>query len=192
VNDGIDVRRDIDQYLPWVTKIAKSVAYRNTLSRHLDYKELIGAGWKGLSDAEKTFDPNKGVTFKTFAQLRIKGCMLDELRSRDVLPRLHRRRIKAGILPDIKHFHFSSIDAVDPRNKFDVASHRTSEIDLVYLEEYTAHIFRSLDKRERIIAYLYFIEGKTCKETGIYVGVTENRVSQLLKLIRKTISQSLE
>jgi RNA polymerase sigma factor (sigma-70 family) len=189
---GIDVHEDIDQYLPWLTKIAKVVSHHNALFRHVDYTELIGAGWKGLSDAAKTFDPNKGVKFKTFAELRIKGCMLDELRSSDILPRGYRQRVKSGAIPDIKHFHFSVLDEVDSRNKFDVASYRTSELDQVHFQEYTAHLFRSLGKRDRIIARLYFIEDKTCKEISVYFGVSESRINQILKLIRKRISQSLE
>jgi RNA polymerase sigma factor for flagellar operon FliA len=59
--------------------------------RHCDREELIQSGIFGLIDAIDRFDPGKGVKFETYAILRIRGAVIDELRSRDWVPRGRRR-----------------------------------------------------------------------------------------------------
>src|SRR5687767_14240667 len=49
--------------------------------------ELVSAGTLGLMQAVDTFDPARGYTFGTFAALRVRGAMLDELRNQDHAPR---------------------------------------------------------------------------------------------------------
>ena len=58
------------------------------------FGELVSAGSLGLIDAVDKFDPNKHVTFKTYAQYRIKGSILDELRSMDTYSRSMRKKIQ--------------------------------------------------------------------------------------------------
>jgi RNA polymerase sigma factor FliA len=58
---------------------------------HCDREELIQCGIFGLINAIERFDPDKGVKFETYAILRIRGAVIDELRSRDWVPRSHRR-----------------------------------------------------------------------------------------------------
>jgi len=57
--------------------------------------ELWSAGALGLLDAAARFDPQKDVKFETFAEHRIRGAMLDELRRTDHLPRRLRQRTEA-------------------------------------------------------------------------------------------------
>ncbi|MCD4744277.1 MAG: FliA/WhiG family RNA polymerase sigma factor [Desulfobacteraceae bacterium] len=58
------------------------------------FGELVSAGSLGLIDAVDKFDPNKHVSFKTYAQYRIKGAILDELRSMDTYSRSMRKKIQ--------------------------------------------------------------------------------------------------
>ena len=58
------------------------------------FDDLVSAGSLGLIDAVDKFDHNKHVNFKTYAQYRIKGAILDELRSMDVYSRSIRKKIK--------------------------------------------------------------------------------------------------
>jgi len=55
-------------------------------------EDLINAGTQGLMDAMEKFDPGRGVQFGTYAEFRIKGAMMDELRNMDWLPRSMRRK----------------------------------------------------------------------------------------------------
>jgi RNA polymerase sigma factor for flagellar operon FliA len=79
------------KYAPLVKKIAERMAMR--LPPHICKDELIGPGIIGLFDAIEKFDSTKGIQFKTYANLRIKGAILDELRKMDWISRSVRRNI---------------------------------------------------------------------------------------------------
>ncbi|WP_163575591.1 RNA polymerase sigma factor FliA [Halomonas faecis] len=83
----------LDQYLPLVRRQALSLQVRLPASIELD--DLIQAGTVGLLEAMGRFDAGQGASFATFASQRIRGAMLDELRSRDWLPRSVRRNARA-------------------------------------------------------------------------------------------------
>ena len=79
------------KYAPLVKKIAERMAMR--LPPHISKDELIGPGIIGLFDAIEKFDSSKGIQFRTYANLRIKGAILDELRKMDWISRSVRRNI---------------------------------------------------------------------------------------------------
>jgi RNA polymerase sigma factor for flagellar operon FliA len=68
------------------------MADRTPKSVELD--DLIGEGTLGLLDAAGRFDPTRGIKFRTFAEQRIRGAMLDYLRSLDWVPRTLRQKQK--------------------------------------------------------------------------------------------------
>jgi RNA polymerase sigma factor for flagellar operon FliA len=55
----------------------------NRVPRHVSRDDLVSAGMAGLAQAARSFDPGRGITFPRYASTRIKGALLDELRSRD-------------------------------------------------------------------------------------------------------------
>ncbi len=67
----------IIEYLPLVKKI---VGRMNTRNREYDEDDLFSIGAIGLIDAIKKFDTTKGASFETYAQIRVKGAIIDELR----------------------------------------------------------------------------------------------------------------
>ncbi len=69
------------QYTPLIKYIAYWLSTR--LPPHISIDDLMGAGVIGLMDALNKFDSRKKVQFKTYAEFRIRGAMLDELRSLD-------------------------------------------------------------------------------------------------------------
>jgi len=77
------------KYIPLLKFIAGRIAMR--LPPHIDINDIINAGALGLIDAVEKFDVNKGVKFKTYAEFRIKGAMLDSLRGMDWVPRSVRK-----------------------------------------------------------------------------------------------------
>jgi RNA polymerase sigma factor for flagellar operon FliA len=89
-------RRDeiILEYAPQIKFVAHRLAMR--LPPHVELDDLISAGVIGLIDAIDKFDPSRNIQFKTYAEFRIKGSMLDELRSQDWVPRSVRQ--KAAVL----------------------------------------------------------------------------------------------
>jgi len=78
------------KYAPLIKYIAHRMAMR--LPPHISTEVLISAGVIGLMDALNKYDPNKNVQFKTYAEFRIRGAMLDELRSLDWVPRSIRQK----------------------------------------------------------------------------------------------------
>jgi RNA polymerase sigma factor for flagellar operon FliA len=81
---------ELVDYLPLVKYIAGRLAI--SLPRSVELDDLINAGVVGLIDAYNNFDVGKGVKFETYASLRIRGSILDELRGMDWVPRSTRAR----------------------------------------------------------------------------------------------------
>ena len=78
------------KYAPLIKYIAHRLAMR--LPSHISVKDLMSAGVIGLIHAVGKFDPKKNVSFKTYAEFRIRGAMLDELRALDWVPRSVRQK----------------------------------------------------------------------------------------------------
>ncbi|MBU1340102.1 MAG: FliA/WhiG family RNA polymerase sigma factor [Proteobacteria bacterium] len=82
----------IIEYAYLVKHIASRFAMR--LPSSVFFDELVSAGSLGLIDAVDKFDASKHVSLKTYAQYRIKGAILDELRSMDTYSRSMRKKIQ--------------------------------------------------------------------------------------------------
>ncbi|MBI5509021.1 MAG: FliA/WhiG family RNA polymerase sigma factor [Deltaproteobacteria bacterium] len=72
-------------YLPFVRKVVSRLARR--LPSHVRIDDLMGAGVVGLLEAFDRYDPTRVTNFETFAEFRVKGALLDELRRRDLMAR---------------------------------------------------------------------------------------------------------
>lgn len=68
----------IKKYIPLVKYIASRVIIGKT--KYMDYEDLVSYGLIGLMDAMNKFDQNKGMKFSTYASIRIRGAMIDEIR----------------------------------------------------------------------------------------------------------------
>lgn len=79
----------IVKYTPLIKYIANRIAIR--LPSHIDTEDIVNTGVLGLMDAIEKFDPTRGVKFETYAEFRIKGAILDELRALDWVPRSVRK-----------------------------------------------------------------------------------------------------
>ena len=80
----------VEKYAPLVRMVAKKISYR--LPPNVELDDLISAGVIGLLDAIEKFDPVKCPSFKRYAEIRIRGAILDELRSLDWVSRSVRRK----------------------------------------------------------------------------------------------------
>ena len=77
------------KFFPYIEKVARRLARR--LPAHVEMDDLISSGVIGLMEAAERFDPKRVDRFEAFAEFRIRGAMLDDLRSRDTLSRDMRR-----------------------------------------------------------------------------------------------------
>lgn len=82
------------EHLPIVRFLARRIHER--LPQHVDMEDLVSAGVLGLMDAFRKFDPQKKVQFRSYAQFRIRGAILDSLRTLDWSPRDLRRKGRAA------------------------------------------------------------------------------------------------
>jgi RNA polymerase sigma factor for flagellar operon FliA len=84
--------KTIEEFIPIIKHLAYKVSKRFEDDNIID--ALISAGIVGLLEAMEKFDAGKGAKLNTFAYLRIRGAMIDELRSRDWFPRSARAKSK--------------------------------------------------------------------------------------------------
>ncbi len=88
----------VQQHLPLVRTVVGRLAV--SLPAHIDQDDLYSAGVVGLLDALRRYDPTSPASFETYARLRIRGAVLDELRRVDWVPRsVHEkaRRVQAAM-----------------------------------------------------------------------------------------------
>jgi RNA polymerase sigma factor for flagellar operon FliA len=87
-----DRERTIEEFTP----IIKNLAYKISKGFEDNFviDDLISAGITGLLEAMEKYDVSRGIKLNTFAYLRIRGAMIDELRSRDWFPRSARSKAK--------------------------------------------------------------------------------------------------
>ncbi len=94
--DSEDVLR---RYMPLVRRVVQRLAVRKP--PHIELDDLVSWGIVGLLDAIGKYDPAKEALFSTYAQFRIRGAILDHLRSLDWVPRSVRQ--KAALIEKVSH-----------------------------------------------------------------------------------------
>jgi len=90
--DEVQREKLLMEHLPHVHYIARRIHYR--LPPQVPLEDLVHAGILGLMDAVQKFDPNKNVRLKYYAEIRIRGAILDSLREVDWSPRALRRKAR--------------------------------------------------------------------------------------------------
>jgi len=144
------------EHLPIVRFLARRIHER--LPQHVDIEDLVSAGVVGLMDAFSKFDATKNVQFRSYAQFRIRGAILDSLRTLDWSPRELRRKGRAVE---------EAIRALTARlghapNEAEVAEEMALGLDdyqlllgdLKGLEIGTLHMERNEDSGEEELAYV--------------------------------------
>lgn len=156
----LDVRnRLVERHLALVHHFAQRMEPRT--GGAVERGDLVSAGAVGLMNAISAYDPERGFRFSTFAARRIRGAMLDEMRSRDVAPRSVRRRqrqledARARLSVELdrtpSHPELASVLGVDPQTlwrwKWDVdRSQRVALTDVVTGEDRVGGQFEEWDR----------------------------------------------
>lgn len=76
----------LEEYLPLLKHIVGRLAM--AMPSHVSHEDLHSAGLVGLLQAVRSYDPQGGASFETYARFRIRGAVIDELRRMDWVPRL--------------------------------------------------------------------------------------------------------
>lgn len=132
----------VEQHAALVKRIAYHLIAR--LPASVDVEDLIQAGMIGLLDASHQFDSSQGASFETYAGIRIRGAMLDEIRRNDWAPRsVHR---KAREISNTMHV----IEQQKGRNASDTEVAQAMGLDISeyhqQLQDSTGHQLFSLDE----------------------------------------------
>lgn len=126
----------IVEHLGLVKRIAYHLIGRLPSSVHLD--DLIQAGMLGLIEASKNYDPSQGASFETYAGIRVRGAMLDEVRHADWSPRsLHKKMREVS----------EAVHLIENETGRDARDHEIAERMGIDLEDYHAIIRDSVNSR---------------------------------------------
>lgn len=144
------------EHLPIVRFLARRIHER--LPQHVDIEDLVSAGIVGLMDAFAKFDPAKKVQFRSYAQFRIRGAILDSLRTLDWSPRELRRKGRA-VEEAIRALtarlgRAPGEGEVAAEMGLDLEEYQQLLGDLKGLEIGTLHLERNQDSGEEELAYV--------------------------------------
>ena len=111
----------VERHAPLVKRIAYHLMARLPASVQVD--DLIQSGMIGLMEAAKNFDGSKGASFETFAGIRIRGAMLDEMRRGDWTPRsVHRNaRLIADTNAELEALLGRDVKDIEVAEKLDIS-----------------------------------------------------------------------
>lgn len=220
---SVSVRHKVQEYSATATQSARDELILNHLwlVRHLvgkltarlppgvDVDNLESAGLLGLVEAAQRFDIARGVDFKAFAALRIRGAIIDEARRNSPLPQELLQHVKlvtkaqekltppitaeglsaaTGLTTDqvldaLTAIPLTQIKTLDP--SADELTRFTEDVSANNMEReddqrLLADAIAALPERERLIVTMYYKEDLRLKEIGELLGLSESRVSRLL------------
>lgn len=167
----------VEQYVPLANKLAYQK--KRSLPAFVDVEELVSAAYLGLVEAANRFDPVKGIAFSTFAFPRISGAINDHLRSQW-------RASRANAQPLVS-LDQSAGDATALRDTIEARPEKADRVEELFDE-----IVSNCDDDAKNVLRLYYIEETPMKEVGRRMGVSESRISQLIKGYKTSIRSRYE
>jgi len=168
---------EVTDYMPLVHQVV--ARFMGKLPPNVLRDDLIAAGTYGLIDSLRKNGDGRGPTFEWYARIRIRGAILDELRSQDWLTRRARSRVIAT--HGVEAGQRSAAIALEELPSVDVAT-EPSPFDLAceHLERRAlADAVATLPDRERRIITRHYFEDVQFKTIAQELGVSEPRISQL-------------
>lgn len=211
--------RLVVQYSPLVKYVAGRM--RSRLPHSVDQDDLVSDGVLGLMDAIERFDPSRGLSFQTFAVPRIRGAIIDGLRSMDFVPRSVRDKVRVvqqasvkleerlGRLPEDEEIAREvGVPVQQVRDLTKQASSTHANLDDFELADELAsaaddsveqgdvsaslrRVIAELNERDQVVIALYYFEGLTLADIGKVLGVTESRISQVHSRATTTLRAKL-
>ena len=190
--------RLVENYLPLVNVIAGRIAI--SLPSHVDRDDLISSGFFGLLDAVERYDLKRQNKFETYAGVRIRGAMLDYLRSKDWIPLSVRQKIRAyeKCVSELEgslgrsatdeeiadaQINVATVIPLDDYMRAETAINAAPSpqetIEKQERQELLAKAIDRLPERERQVVSLYYHEELTMKEISLVLSISEARVCQL-------------
>lgn len=157
------------QIIRWIKIVVMKTLKEKNLMR-LDVNTLISAGMLGYSQSLRRFDPKRQVKFKTFAEHRIKGAVLDEVRKMIGDERCKTKR------PISVEYDFTQMSD-DGWTMRDLESQLDLDLCLRKI---------ALDDHEKEFL-LHRVSGMSLREIALAFGYSESRASQILAKIKRVV-----
>jgi len=168
----------IEDGIPLVKFIAHRIA--NRVPSHVDVDDLINSGIMGLIEAADRFEPERNVKFKTYAEQRIRGAIIDNLRGLDWVPRTLRRKQK-----DIE----GAYQALEQRHGRPTTDEEVAEHLGVSLDD----LHKSLDELKGVTLGLFTDAGETLDGEGFIAFIPDpDAEDPSIKLHEKEIRDILK
>jgi RNA polymerase sigma factor for flagellar operon FliA len=196
----------VQRYAFLIDRVARRISART--ANAVQPGDLWSVGALGLLDAWKRFDAGRAVKFESFAEHRIRGAMIDELREMDHLPRRLRAdadkarkakhalevtlgreptqdelAAKLGIsIEEVDNLEALSQPAMPLNPEIPLASHEARQDEKLYQAETVQQLTAAIEKlpqRLALLLSLHYVEGLTYKEIAQALEVSEARVCQL-------------
>jgi RNA polymerase sigma factor (sigma-70 family) len=167
-----NIQKLVVDFMPLANKLA--CQKKKNLPKFVDLEDLKSAAYLGLVEAANRFNPDLGIKFSTFAYLRILGSICDYLREYYKINK-NINIFSLNTATDEQDFSFADIIPAKTEHK---------------IEETLEFFTLGLDQQAKKIIQYYFIDGYTMKETGDKLGLSESRVSQLIKFYKFLIKNN--
>ena len=203
-----------EEQMRWVRNIAFNLMPQH--STRYNVSDLIQEGTFGLMEAVKRYDPSKGASLKTYAGIRITGCIKDFLRSEsDLNRRMHKVMSRRSKLPfgceneeseissgmDISEEECRDLirDALGINSKMrleqihDVQdlNYSRDPFEIVYsmeLIELIEGYFSTVSYRDKMIVNMHFLDRKNNEQISREFNISPSRVTQIVKSVVENLS----
>ena len=191
---------EVSRHMPLVRQVVARFLRR--LPANVLRDDLVAAGVFGLIDSLRKNGGDSGPTFESYARIRIRGAILDELRTQDWLPRRARwaasGKVAASSDTPVAVIALDDLSATERSNNFIDESKEDPSVLLEQGHERLrlARAIEQLPERERLIVQMHYFRGARFKDIGEQLGVSEPRISQLhtraMGQLRKILAESAE
>jgi RNA polymerase sigma factor for flagellar operon FliA len=185
-------------------KMVHGLAYRlrRELSLRGELEDLIAFGFGGLLEAQRRFDPARGVQFQTFAYHRVRGAMLDGVRKMAGLPRRAHERLRApdevtptaaptGLDRAFTRMSASLSTATVLQGSFGDESPEAALLK----SESVARLLRALpmlSQRQRLLVRGFYFEGRSIDAMAKELGISKSWASRLHRNALGELRDALE
>lgn len=171
----MDTDRLIESHMPF----ARRLAWRRRRTCPLAWGDDIeSAAFEGLVRSAHDFEPGWHVTFESFAAMRIRYAIIDEVR--------HLAGSPPGVI--VRSFAVCDGDPVGGR-PYDFGDPAHDVVERVANEQRAARVLRPLNDSDRQVVRWYYYDELTLAQIGGRIGVTESRVSKRLTAIRARLAR---
>ena len=204
----------IVENLPFVRHVLGKLVGR--LPQSVDVENLESAGVLGLVEAAHQFDPEKGISFRTFAYPRVWGAIIDEMRRNSPLPQRLMNQISRITRAQEKLSHPATTEMLAAECELTVDEVETclaamrlstpaplvghamslavvsdgsvsARIELDETKKKVAELIQELPEQQRIVLTLYYKEDLRLREIAEVLGLSESRISRVLSKAEQSL-----